>query len=81
MLNIAQVIRPTASVDDIATIKARKVKVDILQPVPLARSSHLSLWSGQISGFPIGPNIAIGQSLAMHVEDYEKRHEPGKGSW
>lgn len=61
--------KPRATVESTATTTVRKVRVDTLHPVPLARSSHLSFAVGQILGLPMGAKIPIGQSLATQVED------------
>ncbi len=68
-LTVAQMESPSAVVDSTATTTVRKVKVDISQPVPLARSSHRSPASGHIPGLPMGATIGIGQSFATHEED------------
>lgn len=75
-LSVAQMKSPSTVVDSTATATVRNVKVEISQPVPLARSSHRSLASGHIPGLPIGARIAIGQSLAMHEEDCDGNDRP-----
>lgn len=54
----------------IATVAAKNVNVDTAHPNPLARSSHLSVREGQMSGWKIGERIGKAAGLGRHAEDY-----------
>lgn len=48
----------------------RNVNVDTAHPNSLARSSHLSVREGQMSGWKIGESIGKAAGLGRHAEDY-----------
>lgn len=54
----------------IVTAAVRNVNVDTAHPNPLARSSHLSVREGQMSGWKIGESIGKAAGLGRHAEDY-----------
>lgn len=54
----------------IVTVAVRNVNVDTAHPNSLARSSHLSVREGQMSGWKIGESIGKAAGLGRHAEDY-----------
>lgn len=57
----------------IVMVKARNVNVDTAHPSPFARSSHLSMLEGQMSGWKIGEIIGKEAGLGRQAEDYFDR--------
>lgn len=56
-------------VPTIVTAAVRNVNVDTAHPTPFARSSHLSLLEGQMSGWKIGERIGKAAGLGRQTED------------
>ena len=54
----------------IVTVAVRNVNVDTAHPNSLARSSHLSVREGQMSGWKIGESIGKAAGLGRQAEDY-----------
>lgn len=54
----------------IVTAAVRNVNVDTAHPNPLARSSHLSVREGQMSGWKTGERIGKAAGFGRQAEDY-----------